>query len=172
MDLRKNVASQTVVIGPIYDLAGAPVTGLTTANVRIVKDNAASAASGGTLTADSTVDGLYRYTFTQAETNAGIVTVILYAADVNCRFSKTFFPTTVNVADFLNEVAAAVLSYNAATVEGTAAARSLARMIAASPAGKWEIVSGVFTVYDANDDVLFTKDLTTTEDVDPATALG
>jgi len=107
----KNTAGQTVDVALVLRADGNDATGLTP-TVRIKKDGAAWAASGGTLTEGE--NGSYQYAPTQAETNcdhlvvkvtsATALTVLvnlypidaaLYKADVSGL--STFDPTTDEV---------------------------------------------------------------------------
>ncbi len=172
MYLQKNVTNQTVHVGPLYSMltAGLVNTALVASDLLVSKDGVDFVTATGTLTQNPASSGIYRYTFTQSETNAGRVTLLAKVDDYTPQMLQ-FITLKGDPTDFLAAMAAAVLSFASADVEDTAAARTLAGMIAGSPAGKWDIVDGVFTAYKDNDDEYYNRDLGTSSDVDPVVSV-
>ena len=101
--LQKNVASQNFTFCMVNATTGAADTAATV-TVRVVKDNGAQAAGGGTVT--NSGNGQYNYAPTQAETNATDVGFLLTATSdipVNIDFHTDLTDangfTSVNLTD-------------------------------------------------------------------------
>lgn len=167
MLLKKNTASQLVGIALFDHINNAVVVGASyTVACHLLTETGLAAATN---TPVDRGNGFWSLALTAGETNHDYLivrfritltvgSVVVGCGVVNCSFDDI--------------VARSVLTLSSSSVEDVAGTRSLAYMIAASPAGKWAIVDNVFTVY-KNDGTttMFTKPLTTS-DSDPATGLG
>jgi hypothetical protein len=97
--IRRNVAGQTVLLGPVTTTAGAPQsTGVT---VYVLKDGSLQGPGAGTFS--HLADGCWLYTPTQGETDCNVLSVILqkascYAVPANLLTTRLPVQTEVSAA--------------------------------------------------------------------------
>jgi hypothetical protein len=92
--IRRNVASQVVYLPAVQDANGAALT--SSATIQVAKDGT-EASGGGTLA--HVANGVWKYTFTQAETDANIVAVILNHASAGQPIVVNLITTAANPQD-------------------------------------------------------------------------